>query len=255
MNLNRLIFLIVSLLVIAIAGFSLYGRFFRPALPSAERGRRVAEREGCFTCHGPGGLRGTANPGRPRPLVPDFDDLTAPDATVEKVREWIRDGVPGELVESEDWKRERDAGVLVMPAFGDRLTEEELEDVVAFVVAVGGIDRPMEAKARRGFDRATELGCFGCHGSGGKFAPPNPGSVKGYIPSWDGDDFPDLVHDRNEFREWVRNGISDRFAESSFARVYQDRANIRMPGYEAHLEDGDIDALWAYVEWLRSDDR
>ena len=32
---------------------------FQPRLPAAERGRRLAERQGCFGCHGPAGTRGT----------------------------------------------------------------------------------------------------------------------------------------------------------------------------------------------------
>ena len=37
------------------------------------------------------------------------------------------------------------------------------------------------------------LACTGCHGPQGRGSPPNPGSLKGYIPSWDGADYPDLV--------------------------------------------------------------
>ena len=52
--------------------------------------------------------------------------------------------------------------------------------------------------ARRGVARgprgngdtvAERLGCFRCHGSGGRGASRNPGSLKGYIPPWDGHDF------------------------------------------------------------------
>jgi len=240
------------LLVIASAGFSLYGRVFRPALPAAERGRRLAEREGCFTCHGPGGIAGIANPGRSE-RVEGFNNPSMSKKTVQEIREWIRDGVPQRLAASERWKTRRDAGAIVMPAFGDRLTDQELDDVVAYVIVVGGVDGPRDGMAHRGFARASELGCFGCHGSGGRLAPPNPGSLKGYIPSWDGKDFPELVRDSDEFDQWVRNGISDRFQNSAFARTYQDRSNIRMPAYEKHLQDGDVDALWAYVEWLRSE--
>ena len=253
MSLRRLIFLVVSVLVITGAGFSIYGRFLRPALPAAERGRRVAEREGCFTCHGPAGLAGVPNPGRFN--VPSFDDPTENAQNADEIREWIRDGITQKLSSTDYRTSEQEEGVLVMPAFGDRLTEDELEDLVAYVVAVGVLDKPPDGPERWGFLRAAELGCFGCHGSGGRLSPPNPGSVKGYIPSWDGNDFPDLVRDEEEFSQWVRNGLSDRFADSPFARVYTDRSNIRMPAYEGHLEDGDVELIWAYVEWLRSEGR
>ena len=115
------------------------------------------------------------------------------------VRAWIRDGVTASKSQSETWKKERDQGALVMPAFGDRLSKRELEDVVAFVRVMGGELVPEDSLAHHGLERASALGCVGCHGLGGRFARPNPGSLKGYIPSWDGSDFPELVRDKVEF--------------------------------------------------------
>jgi len=92
----------------------------------------------------------------------------------------------------------------------------------------------------------------GCHGAGGRLAKPNPGSLKGYIPSWDGADFPDLVRDSTEFREWVEHGVSERFKRDRLAGFFLDRAVLKMPAYERHLQPGDVEALWAYVRWLRS---
>jgi mono/diheme cytochrome c family protein len=168
------------------------------------------------------------------------------------IREWIRDGVPAARAASRSWQAERDAGVLVMPAFGDRLRETDLDHLVAFVQAVGGGAVPGDSLARAGRERAEALGCFGCHGPGGRFAPPNPGSLKGYIPSWDEADFPELVRDRAEFAEWVEQGVADRFARNRFASFFLDRAALHMPAYEEHLEPGDLDALWAYITWLRT---
>jgi mono/diheme cytochrome c family protein len=139
-----------------------------------------------------------------------------------------------------------------MPAFGDRLSESEIDDLVAYVMAVSALGMPDDPAVRRGYDRARALGCFGCHGAGGRLAQPSPGSLKGYIPSWDGDDFPELVRDRAEFGEWVEEGMSARFRASPFAREYLDRPPVRMPAYKDHLEPGDVDAMWSYVEWLRS---
>src|SRR5678809_1403865 len=66
----------------------------RPHLPAAERGRRVAERTGCFGCHGPGGLHGASNPGRTDRTVPDFaDDVMMYAKTPEEIHEWIHEGV------------------------------------------------------------------------------------------------------------------------------------------------------------------
>jgi hypothetical protein len=97
------------------------------------------------------------------------------------------------------------------------------------------------------------LGCEGCHGLGGRFARPNPGSLKGYVPPWDGDDFPELVRDRTEFGEWAERGISRRFEANPVARFFLRRAALRMPAYRTHLAPGDVDTLWTYVQWLRRD--
>lgn len=251
----RLRWTLAILVVLAAGAGAGWAALTRPHLPPAERGRRLAQRTGCFTCHGPGGLHGAPNPGRPFPQVPTFSGdlmMYAPDA--DAVREWIRDGVSAARAKSASWKAARDSGALVMPAFGDRLSDDAVDDLVAFVVATGATPVPDDSLARHGMERARDLGCFACHGPGGRFAPRNPGAFKGVIPSWDGGDFPEVVRNRDEFAEWVEHGISERFAGNPFARFFLDRAAIRMPAFERFLEPGDTDALWAYVTWLRSAD-
>jgi mono/diheme cytochrome c family protein len=225
----------------------------RPQLSAAEKGRRLAAREGCFGCHGPEGTRGAGNPGRPYPQVPDFEgDQMMYSKTTEDVRAWIRDGKTAAKAGSETWKKERAAGALVMPAFKNRLSPRQIDDLVAFVVAVGGRNVPEDSLAQHGRERARKLGCVGCHGPEGRFARPNPGSFKGYIPSWDGKDFPDLVRNRAEFEEWTRKGISTRFDRNVFAKFFLRRATVKMPAFDRFLEPGDVDALWAYIGWVRS---
>ena len=225
-----------------------------PHLPAAERGRRIAERTGCFACHGPEGIRGTANPGRLDRSVPTFTgDLMMYASDVSEIREWITDGVPAERAKSQTWRSERDRGTLVMPAFGGRLSKREISDLVAFVAAVNRLSSPYDSLARVGSTRIEELGCSGCHGAGGRLARPNPGSLKGYVPSWDGVDFPELVRNKTEFEEWVVEGRSHRFAANAMARYFLDHAVLEMPVYRDHLVAGDVDAIWAYIEWLRGD--
>lgn len=229
-----------------------WAAFARPGLPAAERGRRLAERSGCFTCHGPGGIRGAANPGRTDLTVPGFEgDVMMFAKNDDEIREWIRDGVTRAKAGSESWRAARERGALRMPAYGERFGERGLDDLVAYVNAMAGNPAPGDSLAAAGLARAGELGCTGCHGPGGRLAPRNPGSFKGYVPSWDGRDFGELVRDRREFHQWVANGVSDRFARNRAARFFLDRAALRMPAYRAHLRPGDEDALWAYVLWLR----
>ena len=226
----------------------------RPNLPPAERGRRIAERTGCFGCHGPGGLRGANNPGRIDKSVPNFaDDVMMYAKTPEEIREWIRDGVTRKKAASVTWRTERDRGALRMPAFKGRMSERDLDDLVAYVMAVSGIPEPEDSLASAGLTRANQLGCTGCHGPGGRLGRPNPGSWKGYIPSWDGADFNEIVRDSAEFREWVERGISRRFESNPLAAFFLERAPVKMPAFEKQSQPGDLPVLWAYVTWLRSE--
>jgi mono/diheme cytochrome c family protein len=227
--------------------------FGRPHLPAAERGRRLAERTGCFACHGPGGIRGTANPGRKDRTVPTYeDDVMMYAKSPQEIYEWIHDGASKKRAASRTWQEERRRGALMMPAFKGRLTKEHMEDLVAYVMAVSGTPEPADSLAVRGLERVEALGCSGCHGAGGRLAQRNPGSLKGYVPSWDGADFPELVTSRAEFDQWVEDGVSKRLDRNPFARYFLKRGVLKMPAYRKHLEAGDLDALWAYVQWLRS---
>jgi mono/diheme cytochrome c family protein len=247
----RLFLIAAAVLAVLLIAVSFY--VFRPNLTAAERGRRLAEAKGCFGCHGPEGLRGTANPGREEGEVPNFEGTLMMYAHSEQeVREWIRDGAPRARRDDPAWRAERRKGTLRMPAYGTRVSARELEDLVAFVMAVGAMRSPEDSLAHHGRDRAEALGCFGCHGAGGRMARPNPGSLKGYVPPWDGADFTELVASEQEFREWVEEGVGRRFRDNPVAQFFLKRAPLRMPAYRDHLEPGDVEALWAYVQWLRN---
>src|SRR5262247_809916 len=102
----------------------------RPNLPPAERGRRIAERTGCFGCHGPGGQRGANNPGRTDKTVPNFaDDVMMYAKTPEEIHEWIHSGVTRKKAASLTWRADRDRGALKMPAFKGRMNEHDMDDV------------------------------------------------------------------------------------------------------------------------------
>ncbi len=246
---------VLAAVVLALAGGIVAFLVFRSRLPAAERGRRLAERTGCFACHGPGGIRGAANPGRTDLTVPTFEgDVMMYAKSAEEIHEWIHEGVTEKRSASQTWRTQRDRGALKMPAFKGRMSEREMEDLVAFVMASSGMPEPEDSLAARGLERAEALGCVGCHGAGGRLAGRNPGSLKGYVPSWDGEDFPELVGNRAEFDEWVERGVSRRFESNQMAKFFLERAVLAMPAYEKHLEPGDLDALWAYVRWLRSEE-
>jgi mono/diheme cytochrome c family protein len=246
-NLARILFVIVAL---ALAAWALIAR---PNLTAAERGHRVAERWGCFGCHGPGGIRGVPNHARLDRTVPGFEGdvmMYAKDDT--DIREWIRDGVSARKKVSQTWQAERKKGALRMPAYGRLLGSRQIDDLVAYVNACAGNPEPESAAAAAGLRKARQLGCTGCHGPGGRLAMRNPGSLKGYIPSWDSADFPLLVENRAQFGEWVENGVSEHLRGNAAAMYLLRRAAVHMPHFKEHVGPGDVDSLWAYVTWLRS---
>src|SRR5438477_10341636 len=223
----RLVRVLLVLLLVAILG-AWFARL--PHLPAAERGRRIAEREGCFTCHGPAGMKGTPNVGRTDKTVPTFaGDLMMYADNAHDVRAWILDGGTPAKRASRTWQAQREAGALRMPAFRGVLSAAEISDLVAYVMAVSDSPEPRDSLALAGRDRSKALGCTGCHGFGGRLAHANPGSFKGYIPSWDGRDFPELVQGETEFDQWVRHGVSDRFRSNPAAAFFLARARLHMP--------------------------
>ncbi len=216
----------------------------------AVRGRAVAERLGCFGCHGPGGESPIANPGAARGRVPKWSGGTWMmfNDRPEDVRGWILDGHPP--------GREPDGGALIaMPAYREHLSERELEDLVAYVLAVSQFGWPEDRKVAQGRDVAVRFGCFGCHGPEGRGLVANPGSLKGYIPPWEGADYLDLVRSPEEFRQWVREGVCDRLAANPAARFFLERQAIPMPAYGDRLSEEELPALLAYVEWVRANPR
>jgi mono/diheme cytochrome c family protein len=241
------------LVLLFLAGVAGVAWLRRPQLSPAERGRRLAEAQGCFACHGAAGTKGTPNPGRTEKTVPTFaGDLMMFADDADNVREWILNGVTAKKRESRTWQEQRAAGVLRMPAFRGKLSDRQVSDLVAYVMVVSDSPEPEDSLALAGRGRAKALGCTGCHGFGGRLSLPNPGSMKGYVPSWDGADFPELVSGEPEFRQWVEHGVSDRFKSNPAAMFFLKRAHLHMPAFERHLADGDLAALWAYVRWLRS---
>jgi mono/diheme cytochrome c family protein len=211
-----------------------------------QRGFATAQRHGCFNCHGPGGLSGfEGEPGIGG--VPALGgELPARGPSEAEVRDWILEGTAGKAAAGEE-----PAALLRMPAFRGILSAREVDDVVAYVKAIGGADLPRDGLAADGHEIATRFGCFQCHGPGGRGDPPNPGSLKGYVPSWSGADFLELARDETETRAWVMDGAPPRLREHPVARFFLARQAIQMPAYRGRISDAQMEALLAYIRWLR----
>lgn len=215
-----------------------------------QRGRLVAERMGCFGCHGLGGGQPIANPGAKGGEVPGWTGGTWMmwNHDERDVRAWILKGHPD--------NREPDTGALIkMPAFESRLSSRETDDLVAYVLAASHFGAIEDETASAGHELAYKLGCFGCHGAEGRGLVMNPGSFKGYIPPWDSPDYLDLVHDETELAQWVRKGASDRFRANPVANKILETQAIAMPAYGDRVSDADLKTLAAYIGWVRAHPR
>ena len=207
-----------------------------------QRGADLALAQGCLGCHGGPGT----SPVLPRPFA-DLDDVDR--ATL---REWILDGVPRRVRQDPERRDALETAAIRMPAWRGRLSHAQVDDLVAYLRAVADADVPDDPAARKGQAVAERLGCFRCHGPGGRGAGSNPGSLKGYIPPWDGRDFAELVVDEGELREWILGGRPRRLQTNPTARFFLDRQTIRMPAFRGQVTDEELRTLVAYIAWLRA---
>lgn len=250
-KIGRPLVVVVTLVLLAVEGY----RYWRTKnISSVQRGFSVAHQHGCFTCHGPGGLRGMANPGYGLDEIPPFAGglITMYAQSEAEIREWILDGMPQRIRRDSQQMKLRENSAIAMPAWRGLMNERELHDLVNFVKAVSDFEKPKDEKASEGLKVAERFGCFNCHGPQGRGTMPNLRAFKGYIPAWDGDDFPELAANDAEIREWILDGVSKRFSESPLARFFLERQPIQMPAYRSHLKPEEVDQLIDYIRWVRA---
>jgi mono/diheme cytochrome c family protein len=245
----------LAVIAIGLAVAAVSVRYWRRKdVSRVQRGWTTAAQKGCFTCHGPGGIRGMADPGHGLDEIPPFSGglLSMYAQNEGEIREWILDGMPRRVRDDPEQMKLRANALIAMPAWRGLLTSRETDDLVAFVKASGDLEAPPAGSGLEGREVAARLGCFNCHGPQGRGSMPNVKSFKGYIPSWDGAEFQDLARGDGEIREWVLDGRPRRLQESRIARFYLDRQAIQMPAYRGHLGPEDVDRLVAYVHWVRA---
>ena len=100
----------------------------------AYEGRKVADRLGCFGCHGPGGIGGSPNPGSFKGTVPawdgtDFAELVRDDA---ELMEWILDGHPQRLWANPAARFFLERQIVGMPAYRRYLSADEQARLLAY---------------------------------------------------------------------------------------------------------------------------
>lgn len=115
-------------------------------------GADLVEHLGCLYCHGLGGRRGIENPNAVRKYVPAWDEATFIERypTPEKVRETIRKGrFPQKDPQAE-------GSPIPMPPWGNRLNDEELDAVIAYIWSLR--ETPVETHAKGGRGSLEEDG-------------------------------------------------------------------------------------------------
>ena len=223
-----------------------------PYASDVDQGRALAERLGCFNCHGPGGRGGVFNPGSKGGEVPAFREGTVMMYAHgdQDLREYILDGAPAKKLARESYQAELKAQAIRMPAYRGFVSSREVDLLVAYLRAASDLLAPTEEPAAHGAELAAANGCFACHGEMGGGGLPNPGSLKGYIPGFGGADFEELVRDDEELRAWITEGGIPRLLNDRAARFFIDRQRVQMPAFGTHLKTEEIDAIMAYVRWL-----
>ena len=164
----------------------------------------------------------------------------------------LLDGAPRRKREDPDYRARVEKAALRMPAYRSFVTAAQVDDLVAYLRAASGQILPDEALAQRGAELASDLGCFACHGPLGAGGVRNPGSFKGYVPGFWGPDFDDLVRSEDELRSWIARGELARVAEHPIGGRFFKRQAIRMPAFQRFVPEMDLDALAAYVRWIRA---
>jgi mono/diheme cytochrome c family protein len=238
---------LVAALLVALAGIGLLQWWRTRNIGPVQRGARLAAACGCLACHGAAGRRVDPDGARGIGSVPAFDrdDVTAYSRREAEIREWILDGRPRRLRESGE-----PPPLIPMPAWRGRLAQAEADALVAWVSAVSDFT-PVPAPVAAARETIAGLGCFACHGPQGRGDTPNPGSLKGYIPSWSGTDFPELARDDHEVREWIRDGAPRRLRENPIAAWFMRRQAIRMPAFGERVGDAELEQVVRYIRWLR----
>lgn len=246
--------ILAALLISAAAALFAFHRWRTGNIGAVQRGFDVASRRGCFTCHGPGGNHGAPNPGHGLGDVPSFTGglvrMYARDEA--EIREWILDGLTRRVRDDPEQMALRRDATIRMPAWRGLISDRELDDLVAFVKAVSDFESPDDPRAEEGRKIAQRIGCFNCHGPQGRGSALNVRAFKGYIPSWDGADFAELVRDDREIRAWILDGGTRRAYANPAARWFLERQPIKMPAYRGRLTEDEVARIIDYMHWLRA---
>ena len=101
--------------------------------------------------------------------------------------------------------------------------------------------------AERGYQVATNAGCFNCHGPNGMGGVKNPGSADGEVPGFAGGTPMMWVKSEAELREYVLNGAPARKLADPRYKKEMEAQLLAMPAYRTYLSQRQVDDLIVYL--------
>lgn len=217
----------------------------------------VALEAGCFSCHSDSSHTSHPNPvlRGESGLVHEIPSMFGDRLSLSELRQWIEEGISSEKKASRAHMEARQNRLLQMPSFKDHLSSAEIEDLMAYLaLSQYSISSEGTPVAATGESLARRFSCFSCHGEMGQGGVKNPGSLKGYIPGFFGQDFRALTRngELEDIMEWIENGASDAFLNQGFlgfypGRFFAERQVIKMPAYKALLSPEEIEILAEFL--------
>ena len=118
---------------------------------------------------------------------------------------------------------------------------------LAWPVARDIVMPPYASDVDQGRVLAAQLGCFNCHGPGGRGGVPNPGSKGGEVPSFREGTVMMYAHDDQALREYILDGAPAKKRERPAYRAEMEAQAIHMPAYRSTVSDRQVDLLVAYL--------
>src|SRR5262245_34472204 len=106
---------------------------------------------------------------------------------------------------------------------------------------------PYASDVDQGRVLAARLGCFNCHGPGGRGGVHNPGSKGGEVPAFREGTVMMYAHEDKDLREYILDGAPAKKRERPAYQAEMESQAVRMPAYRGFVSDREVDLLIAYI--------
>src|ERR1041384_3605375 len=104
-----------------------------------------------------------------------------------------------------------------------------------------------ESDVAQGRRLATRLGCFACHGPGGRGGVPNPGSDDDTVPAFHEGTPMMFVKQDSDIREYILDGAPAAKRARESYRAAMEKQAIHMPAFRGWITERDAEAPVSYV--------